>query len=126
MSPPQQVGPGNKFTQTYTSLRRDGVEFRGSSSGGRGGRSRDVRRVEGRYGGKPAASRRVLQPGDKGYDEEVDLAAAIYESSLGLSAEEGGGNSGIGGGGGGAAAGTRQSFDLSFAAGEPLIGWLAD
>lgn len=91
-------------------LRRDGVQFRGSAGGGGGAGAggygaRGARNVA--VGGQlRTATARVLQPGDEGYDEEADLAAAIFESSLGATA------------GAGQGGGVGRSGDLAAAAGE--------
>lgn len=122
----KKVGTGNRFSQAYVNLRRDGVPFRGAGGGGDGGggglggfgggggggafassnsTARGARGTALRRDHRGAGSTRGLQPGDEGYDEEADLAAAIMASSL----------SAAGGGGGG---GGHGSMDLSAAAGE--------
>lgn len=98
----QQVGSGNKFTQMYENLRRDGVPFRGGSGGGGGGAT--ARRGSGGGGGGRfrTTGGSVLRPGDEGYDEEADLAAAIFASSISATGAAGGaGASGARGGGAG-------------------------
>eukprot|EP00904_Undaria_pinnatifida_P003699 jgi/Undpi1/1332/HiC_scaffold_11.g04724.m1 len=120
----RMVGTGNRFSQAYVNLRRDGVPFRGAGGGGDGGggglggfgggggggafassnsTARGARGTALRRDHRGAGSTRGLQPGDEGYDEEADLAAAIMASSL----------SAAGGGGGG---GGHGSMDLSAAA----------
>ncbi|CAN0069797.1 unnamed protein product, partial [Hapterophycus canaliculatus] len=84
------VGAGNRFTQMYENLRRDGVPFRRGSGGGGGGDSGALRSVGaamarggGGGGGRFRSSGGApLRPGDEGYDEEADLAAAIFASSI--------------------------------------------
>lgn len=117
-----KVGSGNRFTQAYTNLRRDGVQFRGSAHGGGSSGGSGGGRSRGPGGGQfRSVGGRTLQPGDEGYDEEADLAAAIFESTIGAAdggvqgsgaraggglassagtLALGGGGSGVGGGGG--------------------------
>eukprot|EP00903_Cladosiphon_okamuranus_P013042 g12167.t1 len=98
----RMVGSGNKFTQMYENLRRDGVPFRGGSgdsASARGGYAA----AAGAGGRFRSAGGSVLRPGDEGYDEEADLAAAIFASSI--SATGGAGGAGAAGARGGGAGG---------------------
>lgn len=130
--PIKKVGTGNRFSQAYVNLRRDGVPFRGAGGGsgsgafsshggssmggfGGGGASAGMGSGGGAFassssrGARASATSRGLQPGDEGYDEEADLAAAIMASSLSAAGGGGGGGGGQGGG---------RPADLSAAAGE--------
>lgn len=79
------------------------MQFRGSGGhgggGSGGGRARGLNAGGGQF---QSAGGRTLQAGDEGYDEEAELAAAIFESTIG--AAEGGGQGGGARAGGGMAA----------------------
>lgn len=112
----QQVGSGNRFTQTYLTLKRDGVHFRGASGradrlGAAGASGAFSERYESAYlsrgiggsnrdrGSGSAASRLAVAAGLTGaggaYDEDAEIAAAIA-SSLGATNDMSRGGSGGG------------------------------
>ncbi|CAM9271567.1 unnamed protein product, partial [Scytosiphon promiscuus] len=115
----RMVGSGNRFTQMYENLRRDGVQFRrgsGSRGGGDGGGRFRSSGSGGGSGGDGGGGRfrsgggGALRPGDEGYDEEADLAAAIFASSI--SAGAGGAGVGVASRGSGALTAGDENGEL--------------
>ncbi|CAM9280556.1 unnamed protein product, partial [Ectocarpus sp. 6 AP-2014] len=130
----RMVGSGSRFTQLYENLRRDGVLFRGGSgSGGRNGAIGAGAMGRGFGGGRGgggggggggrfrSAGGSVLRPGDEGYDEEADLAAAIFASSISGTGGGDGGGGGSGSGGGGGAGGRAVNSGLPTAENGELL-----
>lgn len=108
-----QVGSGNKFTQMYENLRRDGVPFRGGGGGGGFSGGGGATGGGGGGGGRfRTTGGSVLRPGDEGYDEEADLAAAIFASNISATGAAGGAGAGgpRGGGAGGLPAASGGEF----------------
>lgn len=114
-----QMGPGNRFTQAYLSLKREGVTFRGTSSRALAGftptgHARPVA-FGSTMGGHVLAGGGGLAGGARVvYDEEAELAAAIADSLGANNDGRPGPDSGAGGGVGGAA----SSMGLTGTAGE--------
>lgn len=87
---------------------REGTRF---SSGGEAHSSRAGGGFGGTGGGGQfrSSTGQSFRPGHEGYDEEADLAAAIFESSLGVA----GAGAGEGGGSGQIGAATRGTGNVS-------------
>eukprot|EP00752_Nemacystus_decipiens_P002649 g2479.t1 len=74
-----EVGFGKKFIRLYETLKRDRVPFRGGS----GGHATSAVARDGGVGGRfRTTAGSALPPGDEGYDEELDLASKIFDSTL--------------------------------------------